>query len=144
AEDAGLQVYVLEGIASVDVLGTSRIVPAGSFVTVPLTADGTAPAAAPASPQPYDAATVAALPVGALASAPPILPQPVAIAPPLSVEEIDQAVSDYLSGLTLEAGSYAITRVSAVARNGSENCPPNVTFTLQHDGSSDLLFGHHP
>ncbi len=67
---------VVEGEATVEAGGTSVVVPEGSFVSVPLDAQGRA-AGTPSQPQPYDGAKMAVLPVR-------ILPRAITIAAPIS------------------------------------------------------------
>jgi hypothetical protein len=149
-QDNTLQVFVLEGIAIVGALDAQQIVPAGTFVTVPLDETGTAPADVPSAPQPYDNDQLANLPVGALDNATSdsptvtVLPEAVAISAPLPQEDIEETISTYVAGLGLEAGTYTITRVQAVLRGNSQSiCPPDATFTRTHDGSADVLFGEY-
>jgi hypothetical protein len=67
---------VVEGQATVEAGGAAVDVPAGSFVTVPLNAQGQA-AGTPSQPQPYDPARMALLPIR-------ILPRTITIAAPIS------------------------------------------------------------
>ncbi len=60
-----LVIYVLEGSARVEAFGAAATVPAGSVVRVPLDGNGTA-SGPPGTPEAFDAASLAALPVGLL------------------------------------------------------------------------------
>jgi hypothetical protein len=93
-----LDIYVLEGVAAVEALDTLRIVPAGTWVSVPLAEDGRRPVDVPGEPAPYDAAYVASLPVGLLG--------PVAIAPPLPAENVQGTIAWEYARSGLLEGAY--------------------------------------
>ena len=93
-----LDIYVLEGVASVQALDALRIVPAGTWVSVPLAEDGRSPANAPTEPIPYDAAFVSRLPMGVLG--------PAVIAPPLPAEDVQSTIELVYARAGLLAGTY--------------------------------------
>ncbi len=79
---------MVEGEATVTAGGASVAVPAGSFVTVPLDAQGRA-AGTPSQPQPYDPTRMAVLPIR-------ILPRAITIADPLSAVGILPAAGEWV------------------------------------------------
>jgi hypothetical protein len=81
---------ILEGLGIVSAGGQTQVVPAGSWVEVPLDANGIA-SAPPGKPKPYKNPRLAALPVGNLE-------RPITITPSLTEAEIDQALLTPVSG----------------------------------------------
>jgi hypothetical protein len=121
ATDAALRVFVLEGRATVQAQSAIALVAAGTWTTVPLDVTGRAPASAPTAPQPYDPTDLDGLPLGAA-----LLPQVVAIANPVPVADLPQAIDSAfaLNGGGL-SGLYRFTRsdVQVFVENSSVgNC----------------------
>jgi hypothetical protein len=80
-----MRVNTVEGAVTVSAFGVTQPAPAGTFVTVPLDANGAA-SAPPQPPQPYNASDLAALPVQ-------VLPDEIAIAPALSAAQLQAALA---------------------------------------------------
>src|SRR5262249_53851052 len=105
-----MTISIVEGQGTVTSQNVTRTVPAGSRVRVPLDANGVA-SGAPSSPEPYNNAALAALPVGHM-------PSPVGVAPALTQAALDALLSASIvpvSGnwhLEPSPGSY------------SSSCPP--------------------
>jgi hypothetical protein len=97
---------VVEGEATVEAGGASVDVPAGSYVNVPLDADGRA-SGTPSQPQPYDPAKMALLPIR-------ILPRTITIAAPIS--------GNTTAGVIPAAGEWQWTNGTP----SQEGCPPGV------------------
>jgi hypothetical protein len=138
-----LQMSVLEGFGRLRVDDTEVVVPAGSFSTVPLGADGLANDV-PALAQPYDLANLPFLPITALAT-------PITIASPISPETLTQLLST-----SQASGTWTVTRtggddsgcptgtMSDVYNNGGMliypiNSPPVTTLTLRADATGTSL-----
>jgi len=114
-DSATLRVAVVEGTGYVSADGTTQITPAGTFVSVPLSADGASPAGPPSTPQPYDAAELAALPIGIIGTSNvSLLPEPVAVATPLEADAIDAAIATIQADIVPARGSWQQTLTSIV------------------------------
>jgi hypothetical protein len=96
-----MTVSVIEGSATVTATGVTQTIPAGTFTTIPLDANGQAPTSAPAFPQPYNDATLQTLPLL-------LLPQQIAVAPPLQAEVVQEAVEEAQVDALLAAGEFTL------------------------------------
>lgn len=114
-DSAALRVAVVEGTGYIRADGTTQITPAGTFVSVPLSADGASPVGPPSAPQPYDAAELAVLPVGIIGTGNvSLLPEPVAVATPLESDAIDAAIAAVQADIVPARGSWQQTLISIV------------------------------
>jgi hypothetical protein len=127
--DGFMTVSVVEGSVVVASNGVRQAVPAGTFTRVPLDANGVV-AGAPEFPQPYDASALVALPIR-------ILPDVIAIAPALSVTEVQSAVAA-AEGLPT-SGSWRYT--TGAASNCGVTYPPpfNTRVSIEGDGTVIVL-----
>jgi hypothetical protein len=102
---------VVEGEATVEAGGASVVVPEGSYVSVPLDADGRA-SGTPSQPQPYDPAKMALLPIR-------ILPRDITITAPIGGNTTGV-------NILLTAGEWTWT----TGESSSEGCEPGIAETL--------------
>jgi len=116
-------ISTVEGQATITSQGTTVISPAGTFVTVPLDANGAANGA-PSDPQPYDLANLTTLPID-------LLSREIAIAPALSDE------SSSGGGNLPPAGSWSIAYTSCTGTMGI--VPPTLTQALVIEGEGFIL-----
>jgi uncharacterized protein YraI len=123
-------VNVIEGSGSVEAEGVTQIIPAGTFVSVPMD-ENLAPSGPPSAPQPYDETALAALPVNNLERS-------ITINPPLTQEEIDNLTNMqpipgqwlYQSGtITASAGCPAGFASYFPQTNNVVDIDPNQDFT---------------
>jgi hypothetical protein len=110
-----MAVNVVENQATVTADGTTRSVPAGSRVRVPLDANLAADGP-PSEPEPYNNADLAALPVGHM-------PRAVTVAPALTQAELDALVVNTVP----ITGTW---RFSVTAGEWGEGCPGSSEYTL--------------
>ena len=106
--DQELSIALVEGGGSAVAEGSGQWIPAGTFVTVPLTEDGKAPSAAPSAPQPYDYERLSLLPVEIA------LPQTIEVVPSLPEEEIEIAVEELVSKTGFLPGVYLIQPTNVI------------------------------
>jgi hypothetical protein len=102
-----MDLFLLEHEAEANVDGDMQLVPAGTFVRVPLDEDGLA-SGPPGYPEPYDLDSLESLPTSHL-------PRNVEVPPPLTKEEIAEAVGQVATPAliyTVQAGDtmYSIAR----------------------------------
>jgi hypothetical protein len=122
-----LQMSVLEGFGRLRVDNIEVVVPAGSFSTVPLGADGLANDA-PSPAQPYDPANLPFLPVTTLAT-------PITIAPPIAQETLAQ-----LQFRSQAGGTWTVTRTGG---DGS-GCPNRDGLVDLDNGGGMLIYSSVP
>lgn len=129
-----LRMSVLEGKGFMTANGRTQLVPAGTFVTVPLGEDFSTPTGEPSAPQGYDDSVILALPLGAT-SAPTqasLLPEAVTASPSLPATEIEAQVSVALSNTAPRNGQWrhVVTEVTTlqdtlITQEGVAGCTLN-------------------
>jgi hypothetical protein len=104
-----LRMSVVEGTGFMTAEGSTQVVPSGTFVTVPLSDDFSAPIGEPSAPQGYDDSLTLSLPLGAT-SAPTqaLLPEAVTASEPLSEAEIETQITAALSSTSLRSGLWQV------------------------------------
>ncbi|NWF70061.1 MAG: SH3 domain-containing protein [Chloroflexi bacterium] len=106
-----LRVNLIEGQAYVAAAGETALVPAGTFTSVSLSADGQSPISPPTDPQPYDEAALASLPVSTGTTP---LPDAVAITPAVPADTIDRVIAQTFAPFGALSGSYTLVNIERI------------------------------
>lgn len=112
--DGNLRVSLLEGQGSVSAVGLRQFLPPGAYVETPLTEDGRAPSGEPSFPQPYDAESLAALPLDMASSNDPnaTVFEPIEVADPAPAEEVGSIIAATYAPNGVVPGWYNISVIS--------------------------------
>ncbi|MBL8120180.1 MAG: hypothetical protein JNJ78_21790 [Anaerolineae bacterium] len=121
-----MTISLVEGEAEVESNGVAVIVPAGTYTTIPLDDDLNA-AGEPAPAEPYDADSLAALPLA-------LMPQQIEIAPPLEV--IAEATAPVGAGFTITPGNWRYT-MGQVGLSAA--CPAFLASAMQMASQSVIV-----
>jgi hypothetical protein len=113
-----MKVSVVEGEGKIESAGKTVTVPAGTYTTLPVDADLKA-SGQPADPQPYDAGSLAALPIS-------ILPKTIGIAPAFEVTPVVEGAA-----ITPRAGAWTSTNGTPVLGAG---CPAGMADAIAQVG----------
>jgi hypothetical protein len=130
-----LGVYVLEGSAILSVADDVVFVPAGTFSTVPLTADGNNPSDAPTPPQPYDLDTLSNLPLAGLATT-------IEVATPVPSDNIETVIAETFAPNGAVPGQYAYentTNCNSISRGAETFVNSNVVSVRVEAGSIVMI-----
>lgn len=140
AKDNQMSVAVVEGRGSVSAEGSTRWVPEGTFVEVPLSEDGRSAVGAPSPPAPYNFGQLSVLPVSVA------LPRTIQVAPPVPEESIEEAVTEVVAAGDFVSGRYTIQQTQAITHidtTGANVCASYLpaSWSWVVDFGPDCMYG---
>jgi hypothetical protein len=134
SDPQALDIYVLEGKAVVQTADSVQLVPAGTFTTVPLTADGKSPDGDLTPAQPYELDVLGNLPLAGLANA-------IEVATPVPSENIEAVVAEtfVINGVLAGQYRYENTGNCSVPSQGDRAYTNSGTVRIQPEETAIVI-----